>query len=67
MSSEPAAKCLPSASKDFSATWMVAPLEFVDQRQERNLAGVGHGKHRSGAGDLAGERCRIVKRASSST
>ena len=42
-------------------------FEFVDQGQERNLAGVGHGKHSARTGDLAGQRRRIVKQASSST
>ena len=40
-------------------------FEFVSQGQERNLAGVGHGKHRARAGDLTGKRL-LDRRAASS-
>jgi hypothetical protein len=37
-------------------------FQFVNQRQQRNLAGVGDGEHWTRAGDLSRERCSIVER-----
>ena len=47
MSSEPAAKCLSPASKGFSADLDVRALELVDEREQRDLAGVGDGNDAS--------------------
>ena len=37
-------------------------FQFVDEGQERELSGVGHGEYRAGAGDLAGQCRGIVER-----